>query len=198
MSLNTPQLGAQASPKTPHRFCDIQTSGTFAASKLTSSAAFVINAVDQRAATRVQALEKESRTPHLPRRPAFAVCGFPSCSNVGFFNEVFAHFFGDAGCYALQSLWPRANRSVRRRYPINSHSNASSTFVNTRRSTHRFCATVSRKQCESRCPGLQTATTLHLYCSKTRVLFPNSYLSTREISAGTSVKSRRSLFLFVH
>jgi hypothetical protein len=64
--------------------------------------------------------------------------------------------------------------NVRRRYSFNSHFNASSTFVNTRRSTHRFCATVSRKQCESHCPGLQMDATLHLCCSKTRVLFPNS------------------------
>jgi hypothetical protein len=32
---------------------------------------------------------------------------------------------------------------------FNSHPNASSMFVNTRRSTHRFCATVPRKHVES-------------------------------------------------
>ena len=82
----------------------------------------------------------------MPRRPAFAICGSPSCSNVEFFNEAFAQLFGDGGSDALQSLRPRANRSVGRRYSFNSHSNASSAFVNTRRFTHRFCATVSRKQ----------------------------------------------------
>jgi hypothetical protein len=197
MSLNTPQSGAQAPSRNAPQVLRNPDFGAVRGVKT-----HIISGIRHqccrpaRSHTRSRA-GKGKPDASLPRRPAFAVCGSPSRSNVEFFNEIFAQIFGYGGCDALQSLRFRANRSVRRRYYFNSHSNAASTFVNTRRSTHRFCATVSRKQCESRCPGLQTDATLHLYRPKTRVLFPNSYLSTREMSAGTSEKSRRSLFLFV-
>src|SRR5262245_15728391 len=42
MSRNTPQSDVCASPETPHRVCENQTSWPLAASKLTSSAAFAL------------------------------------------------------------------------------------------------------------------------------------------------------------
>src|SRR5262245_60562000 len=86
----------------------------------------------------------------------------------------------------------RANRGRH----SNNHFAASSAFVNVRTFTHRFRATISPNLRWSICSGLPTVATFDALHAKIFALSPRKYLSTRDISAWASVKSRRSLFLF--